>query len=307
MKVRLGCLILLFSLFLIPVSTFASTWAKSYGGSNYDVPNSIQQTSDGGFIVAGGTLSFCDDCIAMWVLKLNATGNVIWQKTYGGVDIEWLGSIEETSDGGFIFAGTTYSFGVGAGDYWVLKLDANGNIPGCELIQDTSVVPVNTNVIPATTDSVPVDTAATVTSTLVEPINTTATVEEQCLYSESSTDLVYTAVTPCRIVDTRLAGDAIPPGGIRSYNVWGDVVSQGGNSSGCPSPKGEPYTAHINVTAVPLGNGNIVAYPFNSATPNASLVNYRSDAQNVANSGTVKTCFTAAKILILNQESAPHT
>jgi Regulator of Chromosome Condensation (RCC1) repeat protein len=108
-------------------------------------------------------------------------------------------------------------------------------------------------------------------------------------------ELVYTPVTPCRIVDTRLSGGAIPPGGIRSYNVWGDVASQGGNSSGCPSPKGEPYTAHINVTVVPSGNGNIVAYPFGSTAPLASLVNYRADAQNIANSGTVKTCFNCGK------------
>jgi parallel beta-helix repeat protein len=108
-------------------------------------------------------------------------------------------------------------------------------------------------------------------------------------------NLLYVPVTPCRIVDTRLAGGAIPPGGIRSYNVYGDVASQGGNPVGCPSPKGEPYTAHINVTAVPLGNGNIVAYPFGSPAPNASLVNYRASAQNVANSATVKTCFGCGK------------
>ena len=112
---------------------------------------------------------------------------------------------------------------------------------------------------------------------------------------ECTGDLLFTAVQPCRIVDTRLAGGAIPPGGIRGYNVYGAVASQGGNPAGCPSPSGEPRAVALNVTAVPLGNGNIVAYPFNSPVPNASLVNYRSDAQNVANSGTVKTCFNCAK------------
>ena len=52
---------------------------------------------------------------------------------------------------------------------------------------------------------------------------------------------------------------------------------------------------HVNVTAVPMGNGNIVAYPFGSTVSNASLVNYRSDAQKVTNSGTVKTCFNYFK------------
>jgi len=108
-------------------------------------------------------------------------------------------------------------------------------------------------------------------------------------------DLTYTAVSPCRIVDTRLAGGSIPLGGIRSYNVWGDVASQGGNPAGCPSPSGEPSAVYINVTAVPLGNGNILAYPFGSVAPTASLVNYRFDAQNIANSGTVKTCVGCPK------------
>ena len=110
-----------------------------------------------------------------------------------------------------------------------------------------------------------------------------------------TTNLLYTPVTPCRIVDTRKAGGAISAGGIRSYNVRGAVASQGGNSAGCPSPKGEPRAVHVNVTSVPLGNGWITAYPYGSTAPTASLVNYRSDAQNVANSGTIKTCSNCRK------------
>jgi M6 family metalloprotease-like protein len=109
-------------------------------------------------------------------------------------------------------------------------------------------------------------------------------------------DLVFTPVTPCRIVDTRLAGGAIPPGGIRSYNVWGAVAIQGGNPAGCPSPQGEPRAVHINVTAVPSsGNGYLTAYPFGSTAPLASLVNYMGGGQPFANSGTVKTCFSCAR------------
>ena len=112
----------------------------------------------------------------------------------------------------------------------------------------------------------------------------------------SFADLGYAPVSPCRIVDTRLAGGAMSPGTIRGYNVWGDVASQGGNPAGCPSPSGEPYAVHINVTAVPVsGSGNIVAYPFGSAAPRASLVNYNSGAQNIANGGTVKTSFNYGK------------
>jgi uncharacterized protein YuzE len=303
-------------------------WQKTYGCSD-DVTNSIRQTSDGGFIVAGNNL----------VLKLDANGNVIWQKKYDGSgagsiqetsdggfiaagnlvlkldangNVTWsktcggsFGSIQETSDGGFIVAGDTKSFGAGESDFWILKLDENGNIPGCDFVQDISVICTNTSVIPVTTGAILEVTASTVTNTAVEPINTDATVEEQCFYMEAL-DLVYTPVTPCRIVDTRIAGGAIPPGGIRSYNVRGDVASQGGNVY-CPSPKGEPYTAHINVTVVPLGNGNIVTYPYGSTAPNASLVNYRADAQNIANSGTVKTCFNCGKdIFIKSRVGTAH-
>ncbi len=112
---------------------------------------------------------------------------------------------------------------------------------------------------------------------------------------EDNRHLSYAPVTSCRIVDTRKSGGAIPPGGVRNYNVRGTVASQGGNPAGCPSPKGEPHAVHINVTAVPSGNGNILAYPFFSSAPTTSLVNYRSDAQNIANSATVKTCFNCTK------------
>jgi uncharacterized delta-60 repeat protein len=276
-------------------------WQKNYGGFDLDEPYSIQETSDGGFIVAGRTVDGSN--FDYRVLRLDANGNVIWQKTYGGSGWDLGNSIQQTSDGGFIVAGYTESYGAGGADYWVLKLDANGDIPGCDLIKDTSVVPVNTTVIPATTSVIPADTSATVTSTAVVPINTAATVNEQCFNDESSTDLSYAPVTPCRIVDTRLAGGAIPPNGIRSYNVWGDVASQGGNPAGCPSPKGEPFTAHINVTVVPSGNGNIVAYPFGSTAPNASLVNYRATAQNIANSGTVKTCFNCSQDIFIKSNA----
>lgn len=58
--------------------------------------------------------------------------------------------------------------------------------------------------------------------------------------THSNKSLVFTPVSPCRIIDTRLAGGAFLPGGIRSYNVWGAVSAQGGNPAGCPSPSGEP-------------------------------------------------------------------
>ncbi len=111
-------------------------------------------------------------------------------------------------------------------------------------------------------------------------------------------DFVYTPVDPCRIVDTRpSAGGAgtIPAGGTRNYVVHGAVAGQGGNPAGCPSPRGEPRAAHLNVTVVPVGTGNgfVQVWPFGSPAPTASLVNFRGGSfqQNIANAGTIKTGF----------------
>ena len=64
----------------------------------------------------------------IWVLKLDRDGTITWQKTYGGSGYDDAYSIQQTSDGGYIVAGDTYSFGAGSGDVWVLKLDQCGNI-----------------------------------------------------------------------------------------------------------------------------------------------------------------------------------
>lgn len=103
-------------------------WQKTYGGEGYDSANAIQQTADGGYIVAGFTNSFGESGDA-WVLKLNASGNVVWQKTYGGTtDSDEAVAIQQTADGGYIVAGTTYCFGVGNSDALIVKLSANGAI-----------------------------------------------------------------------------------------------------------------------------------------------------------------------------------
>jgi hypothetical protein len=103
-------------------------WQKTYGGASDDIAYSIQQTADGGYIVAGETESFGAGWYDFWVLKLDALGGVEWQKTYGGANYDVANSVQQTTDGGFIVAGQTNSFGAGLGDFWVLKLGASGNV-----------------------------------------------------------------------------------------------------------------------------------------------------------------------------------
>ncbi len=106
-------------------------WQKTYGGPRGERAASIQQTADGGFIVAGSTTSFGAGLLDVWVLKLEGDGTIAWQKSYGGQGTEEADSIQQTADGGYIVAGRTDSFGGGQGyehDAWVLKLASDGTI-----------------------------------------------------------------------------------------------------------------------------------------------------------------------------------
>jgi len=121
-------------------------WQRSYGGSNLESPASIQQTSDGGYVVIGTTTSTNGDVNGLhtpdwgystrdiWVVKLKSTGIIKWKKCLGGSRADNGAYIQQTSDGGFIVLGTTESNNNdvngnhGGGDIWVIKLDSSGNI-----------------------------------------------------------------------------------------------------------------------------------------------------------------------------------
>lgn len=109
-------------------SSGRTEWQKAYGGNGPDMVSCIQQTTDGGYVVAGyispSTLAERGFC----VLKLDPAGDIEWQRAYGGSDEDWPTSIQQTSDGGYIVAGITTSFGAGDYDYWILKLSATGDI-----------------------------------------------------------------------------------------------------------------------------------------------------------------------------------
>jgi hypothetical protein len=103
-------------------------WTKTIGGSSYDEAWSIIQSSDGGYVVAGETRSFGAGNGDIYVVKLDSSGNVIWTKTIGGSDWDEAYSIIQSSDGGYVVAGETRSFGAGNGDIYVVKLDSSGNV-----------------------------------------------------------------------------------------------------------------------------------------------------------------------------------
>jgi len=103
-------------------------WQKMYGGDAADYASSIQQTTDGGYIVAGVTGLFESGSSDAYILKLNSDGSLAWQKTYGGNGYDAASSIQQTTDGGYIVAGVTKSFGAGYEDVYILKLDSNGEL-----------------------------------------------------------------------------------------------------------------------------------------------------------------------------------
>jgi hypothetical protein len=118
-------------------------WDKTFGGSAEDELNSIQQTSDGGYILGGISSSdisgdksqVCKGFFDYWVIKLDANGNKLWDKTFGGSAEDELNSIQQTPDGGYILGGTSspditgfiYNAFRGNSDYWIIKLDSTGN------------------------------------------------------------------------------------------------------------------------------------------------------------------------------------
>ncbi|MEA3475756.1 MAG: hypothetical protein U9R23_04880, partial [Candidatus Cloacimonadota bacterium] len=104
-------------------------WDKAFGGSGDDVANSIIQTTDGGYAVAGDTYSKGAGDADFWVVKLDKNGNRMWDKTFGGSSLDVAKSIIQTKDDGFAVVGYTYSKGAGRpdfSDFWVIKLNKKG-------------------------------------------------------------------------------------------------------------------------------------------------------------------------------------
>ena len=132
-------------------------------------------------------------------------------------------------------------------------------------------------------------------------------------YYYSNGDLLYKAVSPCRIVDTRYTSagiiDAFEQRNFHVYGSGATISAQGGNAGGCSSPLGQPLAAHINVVAVnPTGKGNLQAFPV-GAGPGAGLsVNYNTIDTNLANAGTVETVTgTGPDITVTSRYSSAHT
>ena len=102
-------------------------WSKIFGGSANEEGRSVQQTTDEGYIITGWTSSF-GTSVDVYLIKTDGSGIEQWSQTFGGSDIDKGYSVQQTTDGGYIICGETYSFGNIDGDVYLIKTDSQGKI-----------------------------------------------------------------------------------------------------------------------------------------------------------------------------------
>jgi hypothetical protein len=109
-------------------------WSKTFGGSSFDAGYSVQQTNDGGYVIAGlsgGDLSVWPPVGDVYLIKTDSSGDLMWQKTFGGPSYDEGKSVQQTLDGGYIIAGYTESglhYEAGCRDVYLIKTDSSGDL-----------------------------------------------------------------------------------------------------------------------------------------------------------------------------------
>jgi hypothetical protein len=103
-----------------------TVWTKTYGGAGSEEGCAVEQTSDGGYVVAGHTHSYGGGEYDVYLLRTDRYGDTLWTKTYGGDQSDYAYSVQQTTDGGFIVGGYTHSFGPWT-DFYLVKTDSSGD------------------------------------------------------------------------------------------------------------------------------------------------------------------------------------
>jgi hypothetical protein len=203
------------------------SWAKIYrvtDGHAY----SVRQTSDGGYIVAGRTLSSSASSWDVFLIKTDTGGNIRWAKTYGSWGDVYAYSVQQTSDGGYIVAGYTNSFGADSVDILLIKTDANGDI-GCSTVRVRNVTPTVGTVSPTVDSSYFFSGPPTLLfNSVSSDVSQTLTVNEPCPLSDDNELGISESCQPASGLITQYKGGIkITKSGefeVKVYNVSGVMV-----------------------------------------------------------------------------------
>ena len=115
---------LLLILIALPMIGFGQGWETTFGGTDGDRGRSVQQTTDGGYIITGYTESFGNGGNDVYLIKTDGNGIEQWYKTFGGTAVASAASVQQTTDGGYIIIGAIITSGVPTA--YLIKTDANG-------------------------------------------------------------------------------------------------------------------------------------------------------------------------------------
>jgi len=126
--------------YLIKTDSLGDTlWTRTYGGTDSDFGFSVQQTKDGGYIIAGGTRSFGAGWYSLYLIRTNASGAILWTRISGYPGSDFGFYVQQTRDGGYIIAGRTSSFGAGSDDFYLIKTNSSGTVVGVKESSDLAL------------------------------------------------------------------------------------------------------------------------------------------------------------------------
>lgn len=147
---KLSVVLLLFSLAAPTSQVFSQiVFSKEYGGAYSEDGRWMEQLPDSGFILVGGTNTYSNGQEDIWLVRTDAYGNTVWTKSIGGTQFDFANMVKPTSDGGFIIAGLTNSYGAGGNDGYLVKTNSQGVTQWQQTYGDTglqeleAVIPVS--------------------------------------------------------------------------------------------------------------------------------------------------------------------